>query len=42
MNKRFEQIDKRFEQQHQEMMGIHQEIKLLMRWGLARYWRWVV
>jgi len=42
MNKRFEQIDKRFEQmdkhfemQHQEIMDIHQEIKVLMRWGFG-------
>jgi tetrahydromethanopterin S-methyltransferase subunit G len=42
MNKRFEQVekrldqvDKRLEQQHQEIMGLHHEIKLLMRWSFG-------
>jgi hypothetical protein len=35
MNKRFEQVDKKFELLHQEIMGLHHEIKLLMRWSFG-------
>ena len=35
MNKRFEAVDKHFDQQHQEIMGLHNEIKVLMRWGFG-------
>ncbi len=35
VDKRFEQVDKRFERQHQEIMGLHHEIKLLMRWSFG-------
>jgi len=35
MNKRFEQVDKQLEKQNQAIMGIHQEIKLQMRWSFG-------
>jgi hypothetical protein len=28
-------VDKKFEQLHQEIMGLHHEIKLLMRWSFG-------
>ncbi len=35
VDKRLEQVDKRLEQQHQEIMGLHHEIKLLLRWSFG-------
>ncbi|MGZ5076755.1 MAG: hypothetical protein ACXV9R_09055 [Methylobacter sp.] len=35
VEKRFEQMDKKFDLQHQEIMGLHHEIKLLMRWSFG-------
>jgi uncharacterized protein (DUF3084 family) len=35
VDKRFEQVDKKFELLHQEIMGLHHEIKLLMRWSFG-------
>ncbi|MDO9103652.1 MAG: hypothetical protein Q7U57_01690 [Methylovulum sp.] len=35
VDKRLEQIDKRLDLQHQEVMGLHHEIKLLMRWSFG-------
>lgn len=35
VDKRFEQVDKRLESQYGEIMAIHQEIKLQMRWFFA-------